>query len=209
MILISLEYLNIKLNYLLSFNPKNINDFIPLIRVAPTRLLAVQNIMRKERNHIPEGNRIYYFTKRLEVDPALVCKYFSTHMFMFDIQFDMLAQNLKILMEYKVQPINILRDLWAFKYLPKSVKMRLDRAQKAQKEKIMPWMVRCPEKILQKSLKLSVDSRNCLGEHQSVVAYLSERLGYDLETTQQISNKHEAILKVRVTKVSLNTSYIY
>ena len=172
--------------------------------MAPSRLLALQNSMRKERNHIPEGNRIYYFTKRLEVEPELVCKYFSTHMFMFDIQFDMLAENLNILMEYKVQPINILRDLWAFKYLPKSVRMRLERAKKAQKEKIMPWMVRCPEQVLQKSLKLSVDSRNCLGEHSSVVAYLSERLGYDHETTQQIANKHEAVLKVRVTKVNLN-----
>jgi hypothetical protein len=120
---------------------------------------------------------------------------------MFDISFDMLVENLNIQLEYNVAPINILRDLWAFKYLPKSVRTRLDRAKKAQKEKIMPWMVRCPEPVLAKSLQLSVDERNLLGDMEGVVEYLSERLGYDVETTRAIAMKHEAVLNVRVTKV--------
>ena len=86
----------------------------------------------------------------LNVEPTDVSKYFSTHMFMFDVGFDMIVENLKILQEYEVASINILRDLWAFKYLPKSVRKRLERARQAQKEKLMPWMVRCPEPVLAK-----------------------------------------------------------
>lgn len=126
------------------------DHFVPLLRNSPTRLSACQLSMRKERRHIPEGNRIYYFSKMLNVEPTDVSKYFSTHMFMFDVGFDMIVENLKILQEYEVASINILRDLWAFKYLPKSVRKRLERARQAQKEKLMPWMVRCPEPVLAK-----------------------------------------------------------
>lgn len=201
---LSPKYLKIKLDILENMEPKNVNDFVPLMKCAPMRLSAIQLIMRKERKHIPEKNRIYYFSKRLgDVESSEVSKYFSTHLFMFDISFDMLVENLNILLQYNVAPINILRDLWAFKYLPKSVRTRLERAKQAQKEKIMPWMVRCPEPVLAKSLQLSLDERNLLGDMQDVVEYLSERLGYDVETTRYIAMKHEAVLKVRVTKVRL------
>lgn len=129
---------------------RNMDDFVPLLRNSPKCLAACQLSIKKEKNHVPEGNRIYFFSQILNVPPTEVSKYFSTHMFMFDVGFDMIVENLKILQEYEVASMNILRDLWAFKYLPKSVRARLDRAKKAQKEKIMPWMVRCPETVLAK-----------------------------------------------------------
>lgn len=165
--------------------------------------------MEKERNHIPEANRIYYFAKRLgnDVEPSLVSKYFSTHMFMFEISFEMMVENLNIMLEYRIASINILRDLWAFRYLPRSVKARLERCRKAGKKDLRPWMIRCPVEVLERTLTLSQESKSLLGDN-TVAEYLSERLGYDIETTKNIVSKHENVLTIRITKVRDSINYL-
>lgn len=84
------------------------------------------------------------------MEPKTVAKYLSTHMFMFRIGFEHLSDNLEVMLKYNVAPINILRDLWALRYTSKSIDVRLERAMSGQKNKLMPWMVRCPETILAK-----------------------------------------------------------
>ena len=195
-----LDFLEEKLELIEKLQPRDINDFIPLITVSSLMLSRAQKRMQRERKHIPEGNRIYYFSKRLDVNPALVSKYFATHMFMFEVAFDQLVENLNVMLEFNVSSINILRDLWAFKYLPTSIRTRLERCQKADKENLMPWMIRCTEEILERSLTLSQESKNLLGD-STVVDYISERLGYDIETTKSIVSNHKSVLKVRVTRV--------
>lgn len=180
--------------------PRDINDFIPMIRVSPVILNRTYLSVVKERKHIPEGNRIYYFSKRLEVEPAMVAKYFSTHMFMFEVGFDQMEENLNIMLEFKVTSVSILRDLWAFKYLPKSIRIRLERCQKANKGNLKPWMIRCTEEILERSLSISQESKSLLGDN-TVVEYISNRLGYDIETTKNIISKHRQVMKVRVQRV--------
>lgn len=182
-------------------NPHDINDFIPFVRVSPLVLMRTQKSISKEKNHIPEGNRVYYFAKRLEVEPALVSKYFATHMFMFDTAWEMLVENLNTMIEYKVSSLSMLRDLWAFKYYPKSIRARFERCQKAEKGNLKPWMVRCPDWVLDRTLRLSQESKNLLG-NSTAIDYLSERLGYDVEVMKNIVSKHEAVNTVRVTRVS-------
>lgn len=67
---------------------------------------------------------------------------------MFTIPFDNLERILNTMIEYKIDPLCILRDLWSFRYSPKVVETRLERARLGQKDRIMPWMVRCTEKVL-------------------------------------------------------------
>lgn len=171
------------------------------MRVPSSTLSKAQKIMQKEKDYIPERNRIYYFSKRLNVNPSVVSKYFATHMFMInEVAFDQLVENLNVMLEYNVSPIDILRDLWAFKYLPTSIRARLERCHQAKKGNLKPWMIRCPENILEKSLSLSRTSQNLLGD-KNVIDYLSERLQYDMQTMNNIVSRHEAVLKVRVTRV--------
>lgn len=122
-------------------------------------------------------------------------------MFMFEVAFDQLEANLNVMLEYNIRSINILRDLWAFKYFPSSIRARLERCQRADKDDLRPWMIRCTEDVLEKTLKLSQDNKELLGD-QSVIDYISERLGYDIETTKSIISKFPKILKVRATRVS-------
>lgn len=57
---------------------------------------------------------------------------------------------LYFILDYKVHPDNIIKDLWVLRYLPKQVEERLDKFSKSGKEKMMPWMVKCPENTLKR-----------------------------------------------------------
>ncbi|CRL01276.1 CLUMA_CG014464, isoform A [Clunio marinus] len=196
-----------KLHLIRRMDPGDINDFLPLIRVTKPKLFQTIKNASKERNVVPEGNRIYYFAKRLDVEPSLVSKYFSTHMFMFEISYEMLVANLNIMLEYKITSMSILRDLWAFKYLPSSIRVRLERCRKAGKRNLKPWIIRCPEEVLDRTLTLSQESKSLLGDN-TIVEYLSERLGYDIPTIELIVKKHTLVLNIRITKVKDVLDYL-
>lgn len=69
---------------------------------------------------------------------------------MLELEFDRIRQVLQILLNYNIAPIDILNDLWAFNYPPNVIEERLNQAKLGDKKKLMPWMVRCPEKVLSK-----------------------------------------------------------
>lgn len=191
------------------FHPRKINDLLPLLKISAVKLNKIEKVVRREYSFIPGGNRIYFLADKLNVDPYIVSNVISKRYFMLDLNYENLVENLNIFLEYQVKPENILRDVWAFRYLPSSIRLRLERVRQAEKDKVMPWMVRCTEPVLAKSLQHAIDCRALLGDSQSVVGYLSKRLDYDLETTLFITRKHPAVLKVRVTKVSFLLNSIF
>ncbi|XP_059618352.1 transcription termination factor, mitochondrial [Phlebotomus argentipes] len=184
-----------------AMNPRELIDFIPLLRMSSLALSRLVQKYEQESAQIPGKHRLYYISDRLEVEPKIVAKYLSTHQFMFYISLPSLFENLDIMMRYNIAPMNILKDLWAFRYNSVSIEFRLQRAQQAAVEKPMPWMVRCPKAIFDKSIQLQQENRALLGSNETTLDYLSERLGYDLETTKYIASKHPAVLRVRMTKV--------
>lgn len=54
--------------------------------------------------------------------------------------------------------------------------------------------------ILLRSIKHSMDEKELLGD-RTLVEYVADRLGYDVQTTKLVLDKHPAIYNVRVTKV--------
>lgn len=69
----------------MQLKPYDINDMIHMIRLSPYHLKKYQKIMEQERTIVPEGNRIYFFAKRLNVEPSLVSKYFASVFILFMI----------------------------------------------------------------------------------------------------------------------------
>ncbi|XP_014087577.2 transcription termination factor, mitochondrial [Bactrocera oleae] len=197
-----------KLNLIHTLPVRDINHFVPFLRLTLPRLRKLVSIMNWESKVIPQGNRVYYISELLKTDPKLVTKYSSKRLFILEMPFEMLEQNLQHMINYNVSPINILRDLWAFRYTPKSVELRLERAKRAKKDKIMPWMVRCPEPILQRSFKLTLDELAVLGDKKNVVEYVAERLEFDFDTTRCIMERHSAVMRVRVTKIKEVLDYL-
>ena len=197
--------MDIKINLIKSLDTRDINHFVPFMRLSVPRLRKLVSCLNREANTLLNGsNRVYYICEKLKTDPYVVNKYLSKRLFILEMPFEMLEQNLNHMIEYNVSPMNVLKDLWAFRYTPKSVQLRLERAKRAKKDKIMPWMVRCPEPILQRSFKLTLDELAVLGEKSTVVEYVAERLKFSEEETRGIMEKHPQVKKVRVTKVNMH-----
>lgn len=129
---------------------RDINDFVPFLRINLSRLRRLIATLNREADSVMYGNRVNYIAHKLQVPVSMVTKYLSQRLFILEMPFNMFERNLEIMLKYNVESTNILKDLWAFRYAPRSVEMRLNRATSAKKDKIMPWMVRCPESILQK-----------------------------------------------------------
>ncbi|EDW03630.1 transcription termination factor, mitochondrial [Drosophila grimshawi] len=200
--------LELKLSLIKTMHMRDINHFVPFLRLTVPRLRKLVSALNAETSEIAQKNRVYYISETLEVKPEIVTKYLSKRLFILEMPYEMFEKNLQHMIHYNVSPINILKDLWAFRYTPKSVELRLERAQRAKKDKIMPWMVRCPEPILQRSLKLSLDELQVLGEFSSVVEYVAHRLGFSVTEAKAIMDRHPQVHTVRVTKIKEVLDYL-
>lgn len=200
--------LEVKLAELETMKLRDINDFAPLLRLNMGRFKKLMLAFRRESKYVPYGNRIYFISEKLNLPPFTVANFLSKRLFILEMPFDTLNKNLEHMLNYNVSPWNIMRDLWAFRYTPKAVENRFERAKLAKKDKIMPWMVRCPENILQRSFQISMDEDKILEGRNSAVEYVSERLGFSVQDTLAIMNKHPAVLKVRVPKIKEVLDYL-
>lgn len=180
--------------------PRELNDLIPLARVPHLTLLRAGKTVEKELKFIPDGNRIYYFAKQFDLEPVIVSKYWSTHMFMYELEWDLFEENVAIMKEYKVDGMSLLRDPWAFKYKPTSIIARFDRCRKEGRNVLKPWMIRCTEDILVRSLSITRENQKLLGE-STIYDYISQRLGYTVEQTKIIVSRHPQVKNVRVGRV--------
>ena len=197
-----------KLAIIKRMKPKKLEDFVPMITLKNEELTKIAKIIEFQASTTPMGNRIYYFSNRLNAPPHTVTKYFIKYPFMFTKSFESVKENLDVLLDHNVQPIHILRDLRSFRYKPTSNDKRLTRAKDAQKEKLMPWMTRCSERTLKKCLDLSLEKKSILGENESVPEYLSDRLGYDMEIIEYMMKKHPLMVTVRVKKLKEILDYL-
>lgn len=197
------DYLEGKIRLIEKMEPRNINDLIPLASVYSLKLLRMQQLMKKEAANIPHGSRIYYFAHRLKVKPAMVSKYFAKHISMFELRFDSLVSNLDLMLEYEMSPSHILTDLSSFIHVTTMSRARLERLREAGAKVLKPWMMRSTEKMLKPIVSRRRQQKELLGD-KTVIEFLSERLGYDIETTKSIVSSFEKVGRVDVIKVKVD-----
>lgn len=148
-------------------------------------------------NLIPERHRIYYLSKRLEVEPAMVSKYFAINMFMFEIAFDVLEKNLNVMLENGTPSSSVLNNLNLFKSSPESMKESLKHYHKNSKC-LKPLLFNCHEDLFGKTSTPEM-KRSASDDNNTVVEYISQRLGYGVETTRSMLN--EKLTRIRIEKV--------
>lgn len=196
-----------KIGIIEKMEPRNIADLLPLVQTPTVELIKVKRKMLSETDYIPEKNRIYFFSNRLNVEPSVVSRHFASYLFMFQIPFNQLVENLNVIQGYNVSHENILCDLWAFNYHPSLVRKRLGRCQKSQLGTLKLWMIRCKESILKRSVELAQEKKNVFGD-DTAVEYISKRLKYDIKTTEKVVSKHEKVLHVNASKMKKVLDYL-
>ncbi|CRK99140.1 CLUMA_CG012477, isoform A [Clunio marinus] len=195
-----LEYLEGKLRAIENLEPRDINDFFPLINADTLALLKASNIVKKERNEIPKGNRIYYIADRLNIEPVLLSQYVAKHMFIFEVPFTFIINNLDLMLEFGMSSENIMRNLSAFRCFPSSARQRLERCRSVGMKNLKPWLMRTPDKRLNLVLARSIKKIETIGD-KSIAEYLSERLNTDIEEMNYILSKNKKILSTHVPKI--------
>ncbi|XP_040169043.1 transcription termination factor, mitochondrial [Anopheles arabiensis] len=186
---------------------RNLNDVVPLCVLKAYQLKKIVNNLNNEQLGPVNTNRIYYFADSTGFKPGEVTEQFARRTFMFRIPKDSFLANLKLFLEHMNRE-DILADLWAFKYSPGIVAERIARAKEVRGKKLMPWMVRCPDVVLEKSLQLTKESGALLGENETIVEYFCKRLGFDREVANSIFIKAPSVRNVRITKVKKVIDYL-
>lgn len=75
------------------------------------------------------------------------------------------------------------------------------------REHLRPWMVRCKMEVLEHSNEIFRSNKNLL-EGNTIIDYLSKRLGYEPEMMKSITLRHPSVLKCRVTKIKEVLDYL-
>ncbi|XP_050077294.1 transcription termination factor, mitochondrial [Anopheles maculipalpis] len=186
---------------------RNLNDVIPLCVLKAYQLRKIVTNLNNEQLGPVNTNRIYYFSDSTGFSPGEVTEQFARRTFMFRVPKDSFLANLKLFLEHMNRE-DILADLWAFKYSPGIVAERIARAKEVRGKKLMPWMVRCPDVVLEKSLQLTKESGALLGENETIVEYFCKRLGLNREVANSIILKAPSVRNVRITKVKKVIDYL-
>lgn len=185
---------------------RDLNDVIPLCTLKPYQLTKIVKTMNNEC--LPNGsNRLYHFADKTALSVEEVAAQFARRTFMFRIPNRSFVENLDQFIAH-MDSDDVLADLWAFKYSPAVVAERIARAKEVRGKKLMPWMVRCPDTVLEKSLQLTKENGELLGENETIVEYFGKRLGFDRDVTNSIFLKCPSVKNVRVTKVKKVIDYL-
>lgn len=129
---------------------RNLNDFVPFLAKSTQRLGLLIKIMNQDSSNMDCGNRCYYLAETLKVEPFLVNLYVARRNFILEMNWNAFKANLQSMLDFNIEPLNILKDLWSFRYHPQVVRMRLQKTKSARKKRIKPWVVRCSEPILKR-----------------------------------------------------------
>lgn len=79
------------------------------------------------------------------MEPHYVAKYCIKHSFIFNQKFGSLKHKIELLLDYRVMPENILRDLAVLETGDDMIKLRLEILSTNYIKHIMPWMLKCNE----------------------------------------------------------------
>ncbi|KAG4073117.1 hypothetical protein HA402_002506 [Bradysia odoriphaga] len=187
--------------------PIDINDFVALVQVSTSKLVKLKNLAAKEETIVPKKHRIYYISEAMNVEPCIVTKFIAKRLFVLTDPFELIDQKLQLLLKY-IAPIDLLHDLWAFKYQADIIEERLNRAREGNKKKFMPWMIRCAEQKLSTTIRIATDIKAIAGD-KTLVKYLAERLKYNVKTTEAILQKQPNVFNCRLTRMKETLDYLF
>ncbi|XP_046735944.1 transcription termination factor, mitochondrial [Diprion similis] len=166
----------------------NIENGIPLFRLGISDLLTLSKQLGYDAKSYGGTNRIQYLTEQLQCSTFEICQLIIKYQFMQNHPFDKLRETLEILLYYGVDRGAIMKDCWPFRQHPETITDRLERIRKAGISSIKPWMVRCTEPVIARTINIVSCRRAILGEN-TIIRYLSERFQCDEDKAAVILTK--------------------
>ncbi|XP_037297827.1 transcription termination factor, mitochondrial isoform X2 [Manduca sexta] len=193
-----------KAKIILQLNFKSDEDALPFQNLPITTLKHVLHVTAIDKKNGYCENRLYYIASRIKCPPNVLSEQLAKRIFVYSLTFDWLKRSLDVLLEMNVSGERILRDLWVLKYHHETIQKRLTKVRSMGVDVLYPWMVRCSENILNRSIQLSQETKDILGETKNTQIYLANRLNTTLEAVEEMSIKMPALKTMRVIKLRIH-----
>ncbi|XP_026487466.2 transcription termination factor, mitochondrial [Vanessa tameamea] len=175
-------------------------DATPFFKLPVKTLLQIYKTTKNDEENGFCKNRLYYIAQRIKCPPSNLSEQIIKRTFIYKLSFDWLESSLNVLLAMNVSGDRIQRDLWVLKYHHKTIYERLLRVRNLGVENLCPWMVRCSEDILNRSIEITQETKTILGENKSTKMYLATRLNTTPDIIEDMCVKIPALKTIRVTK---------
>uniref|UniRef100_A0A1B6IH65 Uncharacterized protein n=1 Tax=Homalodisca liturata TaxID=320908 RepID=A0A1B6IH65_9HEMI len=183
---------------------KDLNNGISILQLPFGQLMKHTVRISKEISCLDGTNRITYFALFVKCKEKQACDVFMKYTFMLALRLDSMKEILLMLTEQGVQTEDLLHDLWLFRYSPQFISARikyLDHIRAREKCKIIkPWMLRCPEPVLNRYLELRDENIAALGSYSNLRELLSSELALSSDDVQEMILKHPPVAKISYSK---------
>lgn len=156
-----------------------VNDFVPLLEMKENQLRQIIELFAQEQSRIPCENRIYYFSRKLNVSghahllnslpykmkfnffhsifqmkPHIVAKYCAKNVYLLVAPFEKVDRKVQILLDYNIKPISILSNLYT---LDRSETIYVSRLEQLKLillnvEDVKMWLFKCADDVFEKCL---------------------------------------------------------
>lgn len=190
-------------------NFEKMSHTIPYFRLPVSTLTKITTTLKKDERKGLCKNRLYFLCEHLQCDPYILGTHLVKSLPIYQIPFTRLRHSLNLLLEMGVPADRIVNDIWALKSDPKRIKDRLDKVKATGVDVLAPWMVRCEEHILTRSISLATSTKEILGDNMSAESYLASRLNTKSHIVADIYSKHPTVKKIRVPKVKVFLDFLF
>ncbi|XP_055301881.1 transcription termination factor, mitochondrial-like [Sitodiplosis mosellana] len=180
---------------MLSLSGYTFNDLVPLLEMKEDRLKQACDSMVAESHLIPGGNRIYYFSHKLKIEPNIVAKYCVKNEYSLIAPFDVIDRKMQILLDYNIKPLSILKTLYALDRSEHVYVSRLERLMSLNTKDVKLWFFKCADDVFEmylnrmqtKTTNHSKENIEAKGERKiRIENQLSEMLECDSEDAARI-----------------------
>ncbi|XP_031621664.1 uncharacterized protein LOC116339767 [Contarinia nasturtii] len=206
LLIMPIDEIKTKIDILKQMEPKNINDFIPLLSV-PTSELNSYKCHLKTHNTIAKNHPIYYFSEKLNMPVSVVAARFAQNYIGFD-QCE-LDRKLDVLMKHNVDKDSIFNYKDTFKYSADKIDKKICKLKNDGLEIISSWMIpKCNTAKLKRMTSTYVREKKLLEGFDDNLHYLAHRLNWTSANLKFAQHKYSKLNKSSLSKIKGHLDYI-
>lgn len=124
----------------------------------------------------------------LQIKPDIIARSLSKNLSIFRMKFEYLKEILQLLLDYNIQPKDIIKYWQPFRYSPIEIKKRLKIIKLSNHPNPKPWLTITHWKFFDRALVRSRMEAKILGG-KSVIEFLANRLNFDIDFTANMLTK--------------------
>ncbi|KAK9873009.1 hypothetical protein WA026_020354 [Henosepilachna vigintioctopunctata] len=155
-------------------------------------------------------NKIDLISKIVQVSCDAACEFIYKKDFLISKDPKVLAETLKLILDFGIPLEEIRKDLWVLKYSPHVIRSRIEIIEevKIEKSSRKPWMIRCPVSVIETYARRRIDNRHILG-NDSLTEFISKKLKCTEEQAKCIIMKMPALRKKSLKTITDIINFLY